>query len=169
VLLIEYAGVAPDVAEDAFVAETAVVLGNVRLGAGASVWFNAVLRGDKDRIVIGMRTNVQDNATLHLDPGFPTIVGDGVTIGHGAIVHGCTVEENCLIGMGSTILSGARIGRDSIVGAQALVPEGKRYPPRSLILGVPARVVRELTDADVEGIRRSAQGYYEHSRTFLTG
>ncbi len=168
-MLIEYAGVAPDVSEDAFVAETAVVLGNVRLGPGASVWFNAVLRGDKDRIVIGARTNVQDNATLHLDPGFPTIVGEGVTIGHGAIVHGCTIEDNCLIGMGSTVLSGARIGRDSIVGAQALVTEGKQFPPRSLILGVPAKVVRELSDEDVEGIRRSARGYYEHSRTFLTG
>ena len=168
-MLLEYAGKRPDVASDAFVAETAVVLGNVRLGPGASVWFNAVLRGDKDRIVIGARTNVQDNATLHLDPGFPTIVGDGVTIGHGAIVHGCTIEDNCLIGMGSTVLSGARIGRDSIVGAQALVTEGKQFPPRSLILGVPAKVVRELSDEDVEGIRRSARGYYEHSRTFLTG
>ena len=166
-MLIEYAGVAPNVAPDAFVAETAVVLGNVTIGPGASVWFNAVLRGDKDRIVIGARTNVQDNVTIHLDPGKPTLVGDGVTIGHAAIVHGCTVEENCLIGMGSTILTGARIGRDTIIGAHALVTENKVIPPGSLVLGVPAKVVRGLTPEEIEGIRRSAQGYYEHSRTLL--
>jgi carbonic anhydrase/acetyltransferase-like protein (isoleucine patch superfamily) len=158
----------PEVAPDAFVAETAVVLGNVKLGAGANVWFGAVLRGDKDRIVIGARTNVQDNVTVHLDPGAPAIVGDGVTIGHNAIVHGCTIEENCLIGMGATVMSRARIGRDSIVGAGALVTEGKEFPPGSLIVGAPARVVRELTPEQIDGIRRSAQGYYEHSRTFLT-
>jgi carbonic anhydrase/acetyltransferase-like protein (isoleucine patch superfamily) len=158
----------PDVAPDVFVAENAVVLGNVKLGPGANVWFGAVLRGDKDRIVIGARTNVQDNVTVHLDPGAPAIVGDGVTIGHNAIVHGCTIEDNCLIGMGSTVMSRARIGRDSIVGAGALVTEGKEFPPGSLIVGAPARVVRELTPEQIEGIRRSAQGYYEHSRTFLT-
>jgi carbonic anhydrase/acetyltransferase-like protein (isoleucine patch superfamily) len=168
-VLIEYAGVAPNVADDAFVAETAVVLGNVTIGQGASIWFNAVLRGDKDSIAIGAHTNVQDNVTIHLDPGKPTIVGDGVTIGHGAIVHGCTVEDNCLIGMGSTILTGARIGRDTIVGANALVTENKEIPPGSLVLGVPAKVVRQLTPEEIEGVRRSAQGYYEHSRTLLGG
>lgn len=166
-MLIDYAGARPDVAPDAWVAETAVVLGNVSLGAGANVWYNAVLRGDKDRIAIGARTNVQDNVTIHLDPGKPTIVGDGVTIGHGAIVHGCTVEDNCLIGMGSTILSGATIGRDTIVGANALVTENKVIPPGSLVVGVPAKVVRPLTPDEIAGIRRSAQGYYEHSRSFL--
>ena len=168
-LLISHAGKAPRVAPDAFVAETAVVLGDVELGAGANVWFGAVLRGDKDRIVVGAFTNVQDNAVIHLDPGSPAIVGAGVTIGHGAIVHGCTVEDNCLIGMGSTILSGARIGRDSIVGAGALVTERKEIPPGSLVVGVPAKVVRELTPEEIEGIRGSARGYYEHSRAFLTG
>lgn len=166
-MLIEYAGRKPNVADDAWIADTAVVLGNVSLGQGASVWFNAVLRGDKDRIVVGARTNVQDNVTIHLDPGKPTIVGEGVTIGHAAIVHGCTVEDNCLIGMGSTILTGARIGRDSIVGAHALVTENKEIPPGSLVLGVPAKVVRQLSPEEIDGIRRSAQGYFEHSRTFL--
>jgi carbonic anhydrase/acetyltransferase-like protein (isoleucine patch superfamily) len=166
-VLMDYAGSSPDVAPDAFIADTAVVLGNVSIGQGASVWFNAVLRGDKDRIVIGARSNVQDNVTIHLDPGKPTLVGDGVTIGHAAIVHGCTVEDNCLIGMGSTILSGARIGRDSIVGAHALVTENKEFPPGSMILGVPAKVVRQLSPEEIEGIRRSAQGYFEHSRSFL--
>ena len=166
-MLIDYAGTKPNVAPDAFIAEGARVIGNVSIGQGASIWFNAVLRGDKDRIVIGNRTNVQDNATLHLDPGKPCIVGDGVTIGHAAIVHGCTIEENCLIGMGSTILSGARIGRDTIVGAHALVTENKEIPPGSLVLGVPAKVVRQLTPEEIDGIRKNVQGYYEHSRTFL--
>lgn len=165
----QYAGVKPTVAPGAWVAETAVVLGNVELGEGANVWYGAVLRGDKDRIAIGARTNVQDNATVHLDPGAPAIVGAGVTIGHNAIVHGCTVEDNCLIGMGSTILSGARIGRDSIVGANALVTEGKQIPPGSLVLGVPARVIRQLTPEEIAGIGRNAAGYYEHSRAFLAG
>jgi carbonic anhydrase/acetyltransferase-like protein (isoleucine patch superfamily) len=168
-VLLEYAGKRPDVAPDAFVAETAVVLGNVALGQGASVWFNAVLRGDKELIAIGERTNVQDNCTIHVDPGFPVSVGAGVTIGHGAIVHGCTVEENCLIGMGATVLNGARIGRDSLVGAGALVTEGKQVPPRSLVVGVPGRVLRELTADEIDGLRGSAQGYYDHSRTFLGG
>ena len=166
-MLIEYAGYRPKVAEDAYVAETAVILGNVELGEGSNVWFGAVLRGDKDRIVIGKRTNVQDNVTVHLDPGKPAIVGNGVTIGHAAIVHGCTVEDNCLIGMGSTILSGATIGRDSIVGANALIAENKVIPPGSLVLGVPGRVVRQLTSEEIEGIRQSAINYYEHSRTFI--
>ena len=168
-MLLEYAGKRPDVASDAFVAETAVVLGSVTLGPGASVWFNAVLRGDKEQIAIGERTNVQDNCTIHVDPGFPVSVGAGVTIGHGAIVHGCTVEDNCLIGMGAMVLNGARIGRDSLVGAGALVTEGKAIPPGSLVVGVPARVLRELTPEEIEGLRRSAQGYYDHSRTFLGG
>jgi carbonic anhydrase/acetyltransferase-like protein (isoleucine patch superfamily) len=168
-LLVQYDGARPNVAPDAWVAETAVVLGNVELGSGANIWYGAVLRGDKDRIVVGARSNVQDNATVHLDPGFPAIVGSGVTIGHNAIVHGCTVEDNCLIGMGSTILSGARIGRDSIVGANALVTEGKDIPPGSLVIGVPAKVVRQLTPEEIEGIRRNAAGYYEHSRGFLGG
>src|SRR5205085_11660266 len=133
----------PNIAPDAFVAPNATLIGDVTLGEGASVWFGAVLRGDRDRIEIGARTNVQDNAVVHLDPGSPAIVGAGVTIGHAAIVHGCTVEDNCLIGMGSVILTGARIGRDSIVGAGALVRENEVIPPGSLVVGVPARVVRQ--------------------------
>jgi carbonic anhydrase/acetyltransferase-like protein (isoleucine patch superfamily) len=168
-VLLEYAGKRPDVAPDAFVAETAVVLGTVSLGQGASVWFNAVLRGDNDQITIGQRTNVQDNCTVHVDPGFPVRVGAGVTIGHGAIVHGCTVEDNCLIGMGATVLNGATIGHDSLVGAGALVTEGKTIPPGSLVVGVPARVQRALTPEEIEGLRGSAQGYYDRSRAFLGG
>jgi carbonic anhydrase/acetyltransferase-like protein (isoleucine patch superfamily) len=168
-MILEFGGARPRIAPDAFVAETAVVLGNVDIGDGASIWYGAVLRGDKDRIAIGARSNVQDNVTIHLDPGKPAIVGADVTIGHNAIVHGCTIGDNCLIGMGSTILSGATIRRDSIVGANALVTESKDFPPRSLILGVPARVVRELSNDEIAGIPRKAIGYYEHSRTFLRG
>ena len=168
-MLIEYAGMAPKVADDAFVAETAVVLGNVSIGQGASVWFNAVLRGDKDRIAIGARTNVQDNVTIHLDPGKPTVVGDGVTIGHAAIVHGCAVEDNCLIGMGSTILTGARIGRDTIVGANALVTENKEIPPGSLVLGSPGKVVRTLSLEEQAGTKVWAEKYVALSRAYLSG
>ncbi len=165
-MILGYGGRRPDIAADAFVAPNATVIGDVRIGAEASIWFGAVLRGDRDRIEIGARTNVQDNATVHLDPGHPTVIGDGVTIGHAAIVHGCTVGANCLVGMGATILTGARIGHDSIVGAHALVTEHKEFAPGSLIIGVPARVVRALTEAEIEGIRASAAGYVAHARTF---
>jgi len=165
-MILGYGGLWPDVAASAFVAPNATVIGDVRVGAEASIWFGAVLRGDRDRIEIGASTNVQDNVTVHLDPGHPAVIGDGVTIGHAAIVHGCTIEANCLIGMGATILTGARIGRDSIVGAHALVTERKEFPPGSLIVGVPARAVRTLTEAEIEGIRASAAGYVAHARTF---
>ncbi|TAK25455.1 MAG: gamma carbonic anhydrase family protein [Chloroflexota bacterium] len=165
-MIIPYRDAHPSIAEDVFVAETATVIGNVTLGQGTSVWFGAVLRGDKDRIVVGAMTNIQDNATVHLDPGHPAIIGNGVTVGHGAIVHGCVVEDNCLIGMGAVVLTGAHIGRDSIVGAHALVTEGKRFPPGSLIVGVPARVARVLTEAETERIRASARDYAEHAQTF---
>lgn len=168
-MLFEHAGRAPTIDPEAYVTETAVVIGNVALAAGASIWFGAVLRGDNDPITIGARSNIQDNCTLHADPGFPATVGEGCTVGHGAIVHGCTVEDNCLIGMGSTILNGARIGRDSIVGACALVTEGKQFPPGSLILGVPAKVARPLTPEEITGIGRSATGYFNRSRQFLGG
>jgi carbonic anhydrase/acetyltransferase-like protein (isoleucine patch superfamily) len=149
----------PHVAEDAFVADGAVLIGQVTLGAGASVWFNAVLRGDTEPITIGSSTNVQDNATLHADPGKPCSVGSFVTIGHNAVVHGCIVEDNVLIGMHATILNGARIGTGSIIGAAALVPENAVIPPASLVVGVPGRVVRAVRPDEVEGIRRSAETY----------
>ena len=151
-----------------FVADNATLVGNIRLGTEASVWFNAVLRGDNDEIVIGARSNVQDAAVLHTDPGLRLDVGAGVTIGHQAMLHGCTVGDNCLIGIGSTVLNRARIGRDSVVGAHALVTEGKSFPDGVLIVGAPAKVVRELEADEIEGIRRSAEVYVLNARRFAT-
>lgn len=143
----------PKVDAEVFVAPTASVVGDVTLHAGASVWYGAVLRGDVERISVGADSNVQDNCTLHADPGFPVTVGERVSIGHNAVVHGATVEDDCLIGMGATVLNGAVIGAGSLVAAQALVPQGMRVPPGSLVAGVPAKVKRELTEEERQGSR----------------
>jgi carbonic anhydrase/acetyltransferase-like protein (isoleucine patch superfamily) len=150
---------APHLGDGAHVDATAVVIGAVRLGARASVWPQAVIRGDTDRISVGDETNVQDGAVLHADAGVPCTVGARVTIGHRAVVHGCTVEDEALVGMGAIVMNGARIGTGSIVGAGALVPEGMEVPAGSMVLGVPARVVRLTTDAEREAVRRSAAHY----------
>ena len=142
-----------------FVAETAVVIGRVRLREAASVWFGAVLRGDNEWIEVGERSNVQDHAVLHTDMGYPLRLGRQVTVGHRAMLHGCTVGDGSLIGIGSVVLNGAVIGRSSLVGANSLVTEGKTFPDGALILGSPARVVRMLSDEQIEGLRRSAELY----------
>jgi carbonic anhydrase/acetyltransferase-like protein (isoleucine patch superfamily) len=149
----------PTIGDGAFVDETAVVIGTVRLGAHASVWPTAVIRGDTDLIAVGERSNVQDGAVLHADEGVPCRVGAGVTVGHRAVVHGCTIEDDVLVGMGAIVMNRALVGAGSIVGAGAVVPEGAVVPPGSMALGVPARVVRATTDAEREGIRRSAAHY----------
>jgi carbonic anhydrase/acetyltransferase-like protein (isoleucine patch superfamily) len=149
----------PKAEEALFIAWNAEVAGSVTLAADTSVWFSATLRGDIEPITLGRGSNVQDGATLHTDFGLPCVVGNGVTIGHGAILHGCTVGEDCLIGMGAVVLSGAVIGRESIVGAGALVTEGKKFPPRSLIIGSPAKAVRTLDDEAVEKIRENGRIY----------
>ncbi|MDQ1021209.1 carbonic anhydrase/acetyltransferase-like protein (isoleucine patch superfamily) [Streptomyces afghaniensis] len=141
----------PEIDETAFVAPTASVIGNVTLGVGASVWYGAVLRGDVETISVGASSNVQDNCTLHADLGFPVTVGERVSIGHNAVVHGATVEDDCLIGMGATVLNGAVIGAGSLVAAQALVPQGMVVPPGSLVAGVPAKVKRPLTEEERQG------------------
>lgn len=153
----------PKVDEDAYTAPTSVVVGDVTLGAGASVWYGAVLRGDCDTITLGPGANVQDNCTVHADPGFPAQVGEGVSVGHNAVLHGCTVEDHVLVGMGATVLNGARIGAGSLVAAHALVPQGMQVPPGSLVAGVPAKVKRELTDEEREGIKANAAMYNELS------
>lgn len=145
----------------AWIAETATVVGEVHLGARSSIWFGAVVRGDVEAIRIGAETNVQDLACLHADPGKPCRLGSRVTMGHAAIVHGATVEDECLIGMRAVILNDAVIGQHSIIGAGALVTEGKIIPPRSLVLGMPGRVVRELSDQDLQSIFHGAQHYVE--------
>lgn len=154
----------PQYDESTYIAETAVVIGDVTLRSGASVWHHCTLRGDVNWIRIGAETNVQDHTVVHVTHGTaPTDVGARVTIGHGAIVHGCTIEEEVLVGMGATILDHAVIGRHSIVGAQALVTKGTEVPPRSLVLGQPAEVVRELTDEEIESIQEGADNYLQYS------
>ncbi|MFN3260879.1 MAG: gamma carbonic anhydrase family protein [Pikeienuella sp.] len=164
-------GVAPQTPEDGdfWIAPGAAVVGNVRLGAGASIWFNAVLRGDNELIDIGPGSNVQESSVLHTDPGFPLTVGAGCTIGHKAILHGCTVGEGALIGMGATVLNGARIGRRCLVGANALVTEGKEFPDGWLIMGSPAKPVRELDEDAMARLRLSALHYQERMRRFRAG
>ncbi|MFF9286342.1 gamma carbonic anhydrase family protein [Streptomyces griseosporeus] len=151
----------PRIDENTFVAPTASVIGDVTLAEGASVWYGAVLRGDVERISVGAQSNVQDNCTLHADPGFPVTVGERVSIGHNAVVHGATVEDDCLIGMGATVLNGAVIGAGSLVAAQALVPQGMVVPAGSLVAGVPAKVRRELTEEERQGVTLNGTMYAE--------
>lgn len=149
----------PVVAPDAYIANTAVVIGDVTLKAHSSVWYNAVLRGDINRIEIGEGSNIQDNAVVHLADDFPCVIGRYVTVGHSAIVHACVVEDECLIGMGATVLDGAVVGAQSIVGANALVTQGTTIPPGSMVLGSPAKVVRALTDKERASLRVWAEKY----------
>ena len=157
-------GITPDTEKALFVGWNAHVSGDVVLGKDSSVWYGVSMRGDIAPIRIGDRTNIQDNSVCHVSSDIPLEVGDGVTVGHGVIIHSCKIEDNCLIGMGATILDEAVIGRDSIVGAGALVTKGKKFPPRSLILGNPAKLVRELTDEQVESIKAYADRYVENSQ-----
>ena len=151
----------------AFVADTAVVVGDVTLKPGCTVWYGAVIRGDEGPIVIGENANVQDNAVLHTGPQLDITLGRGVSVGHGAILHGCTVGDGCLIGMGATLLDGCVIGEGSIVAAGALVPRGKVIPPRSLVMGVPGKVVRPVTDQEAADTIANAQWYVEQGREEL--
>lgn len=159
----------PVIPDEAWVAPGAQLIGDVTLAEAASVWFNAVLRGDNEPIRVGARSNVQDGAVLHTDMGFPLTIGADCTIGHGAILHGCTVEDGSLIGMGAVVLNGAVIGAGSLVGAGALVTEGKRFPPRALLVGSPARAIRTLDDEAVGRLLESAAGYVRNWRRFRAG
>jgi gamma-carbonic anhydrase len=152
---------APQVAPSAYVDESAHIIGDVVIGEESSVWMNAVVRGDVNHVRIGSRTNIQDGTVVHVmrDPSHPTIVGDDVTVGHGAILHGCTVANRCLIGMGAILLNGSSVGEDCIVAAGTLLPEGMAVPARSLVLGSPGKVRRTLTDDEVAFILQSAQNY----------
>ncbi|QKV18073.1 gamma carbonic anhydrase family protein [Oricola thermophila] len=153
----------------AFLAHDAKVIGKVTLGEDSGIWFGCVLRGDNERITIGARTNVQEHCIMHTDMGFPLVVGDGCTIGHRAMLHGCTVGNNSLIGIGAIVLNGAKIGRNCLVGAGALVTEGKEFPDGSLIIGSPARVARTLDDKAIAMLRESADHYVENARRFSSG
>ncbi|MGH8781141.1 gamma carbonic anhydrase family protein [Paraburkholderia sp.] len=159
-------GAAPTIHESVFVADTATIIGKVSLDENASVWFGAAIRGDNEPITVGTGSNIQEGAVLHTDPGYPLTIEANVTIGHQAMLHGCTIKEGALVGIQAVVLNGAVIGRNCLVGAGAVVTEGKVFPDNSLILGAPAKVVRELTDADIAGMRRNAATYVERREYF---
>ena len=154
----------PQISGTAWIAPGAYVIGDVHLGKKSSVWYGAVLRGDTEPIRVGARTNVQDGCVLHADPGYPAIVGEGCVVGHNAVVHGCEIGDNCLVGMGATILNGAIIGSGSIVAAGAVVPEGREFPPRSLIVGIPAKRVGDVSEDLARDITRGASEYVERAK-----
>ena len=161
--LLPYGDASPRVAESAWIAPGAYIIGDVHLGEESSVWYGAVLRGDTEPIRIGARTNVQDGCVLHADPGYPAVVGEGCVVGHNAVVHGCEIGDNSLVGMGATVLNGAKIGDGSIVAAGAVVPEGREFPSRSLIVGIPAKHIGEVTDEQAADIERGAGEYVERA------
>ena len=161
--LLPFGDTSPQVAESAWVAPGAYVIGDVHLGKESSVWYGAVVRGDTEPIRIGARTNVQDGCVLHTDPGFPAVVGEGCVVGHNAVVHGCEIGDDCLVGMGATILNGAKIGEGSIVAAGAVVPEGREFPPGSLIVGIPAKRVADVNEEQAADIERGAGAYVERA------
>jgi carbonic anhydrase/acetyltransferase-like protein (isoleucine patch superfamily) len=164
-------GVKPDFADEksSWVAPTACVIGDVHVGSDVGIWFGAVIRGDTEHVKIGPRSNIQENCVLHTDPGFSLTIGAGCTIGHKALLHGCTIGDNSLIGMGAIILNGAVIGENCLVGAGALITERKVFPAGSLIIGAPAKVARQLTDGEIAGIARSSAHYVENQRRFANG
>lgn len=167
----EISGQSPQFDDEAstWVAADATVVGNVRIGADVGIWFGVVIRGDNEQITVGTRSNIQEHVVMHTDPGFPLTVGAGCTIGHKAMLHGCMIGENSLIGMGAIVLNGARIGKNCLVGAGALVTEGKIFEDGSLIVGSPAKIVRLLDDAALAGLRGSADHYVENARRFRLG
>ncbi|WP_068111560.1 gamma carbonic anhydrase family protein [Tropicimonas marinistellae] len=162
-------GVAPEIAESAWVAPDANLIGKVTLEELASVWFGCTIRGDNERITIGTGSNVQENCVLHTDMGFPLTIGKNCTVGHKAMLHGCTIGEQSLIGMGATVLNGAKIGRNCLIGACALVTEGKEIPDNSLVMGAPGKVVRTLDEAAIRGLLATAQHYQDNTRRYRAG
>lgn len=156
----------PDIAPSAYITDSATVVGRVTIKANSSVWFQVTVRGDNEDITIGENCNLQEGTVLHADPGFPLVLGNNVSVGHQAMIHGCTVGEGSLIGIQAVILNGAKIGKNCLVGAGALVTEGKEFPDNSLILGTPARVVRTLSESDIANLRRIADSYVTRSREF---
>ena len=157
-----YKGIGPKLGARAYVDASAQVIGAVELGEDASVWMNTVIRGDVNRIRLGARTNVQDNCVLHVTAQHPTVLADDVTVGHSVTLHGCTIERHCLVGIGAIVLNGAVVGEESIVAAGALVPEGMQVPPRSVVMGAPAKVKREVTEEERAGLRRYAENYVRY-------
>ena len=165
----ELDGTQPRVADSAWVADSAQVIGNVVLGEDSSIWFGTVIRGDTETITVGRGSNIQDASVLHADIGKPLTIGDNVTVGHQVMLHGCTIGDESLIGIGAIVLNGAKIGRHCLVGAGALVTEGKEFPDGSMIIGSPAKAVRQLTPEQIEGLKLSAQHYMDNARRFRAG
>ena len=167
-MIISYKGISPQIAGTAFVAEGAQIIGDVHIGAHSSVWFNCVLRGDCYHIRIGDNTNIQDNTVIHVTQGrFPTIIGNYVTVGHSAVLHGCTVKDRCLIGIGAIVLDNVTIGEELFIAAGSLIPPGTVIPPRSMVMGAPARVKRPVTDEEVARIDEHWQHYIEYKNNYI--
>ena len=162
-------GASPKLADDAYVAPNAQVMGKVELGAASSVWFGAVLRGDNDLIQIGARSNIQDNSVLHTDHGYPLIMGEGVTVGHQVMLHGCEIGDYSLIGIGATVLNGAKIGKNCLIGAHALITEGKVIPDNSMVLGAPGKVVKTLSESQIAMFKMSSEVYVANASRFKKG
>ena len=156
----------PEISTDSWVASNAIIIGKVKLEKNSSIWFNAVLRGDIEKIVIGENSNIQDGSVLHTDPGCPLTVGKGVTVGHMVMLHGCEISDDTLIGIGSTILNKAKIGKNCIIGANTLVTENKTIPDNSLVLGSPGKVIRKVTDDEIKVIRENAKHYVKNSKRY---
>lgn len=169
-MIISYEGKAPKIARSAFIAPTAVIIGDVHISDGVSIWYGVVIRGDMERVIVGEDTNIQDNCTVHTDHGYPSIIGPRVSVGHNAVIHGCEIEADCLIGIGAIILSGSRIGSGSLVAAGSLVSEGQKVGSGELVAGTPARLKRELTNADIRRFAATVQNYktlsHEHAKLF---
>lgn len=165
--IVAYKGNKPQIGHNVFIADGARVIGNVSISRQASIWFNAVIRGDVNAIRIGENTNIQDNCVFHVTGESPCVIGDNVTVGHGAIIHGCRIEKNCLIGMGAIILNHAEIGENCIVGAGALIAEKKKIPPRSLVVGSPGRVVRAVSEEEVAALADSAVYYHQLAEDYM--
>lgn len=163
-MILSLGSASPTIADDAWIAPTGAVIGDVTIGSEVGIWYNAVVRADSESISIADRTNVQDGCVIHADPGFPATIGSGVSIGHNATVHGCTIGDNVLVGMRATLLNGATIGAHSLIAAGALVPEGMNIPEKSLVAGVPAKIKRDLTDPEIEDLRANADSYVEKRR-----
>ena len=167
-MIMKLNGKRPETEKASFIAENATIIGDVKLEEGTTVWYGAVIRGDGDSIRIGKNTNIQDNTVVHVDPDNPVVIGENVTIGHSCIIHGCTIGDNCLIGMGSIIMNGAKIGDNCLVGAGALITENKEFPSGSKIIGSPAKMKSEVTEKDLELIKYSADYYMKDAEMYST-
>jgi len=162
----EFLGIKPEIDESSYIHETAEVIGKVKIGKDVSVWCQAVIRGDVEEIIIGEETNLQDGVLVHTDHGFPTVLGNGITVGHGVVLHGCKIGNNCLIGMGAIILSGAEIGENSIIGAGSVITQNKKIPEGSLVVGVPAKFKKKLSSEEIQKIKEASQHYIEKIKEY---